>query len=608
VRCVRIRTSLIRAHARKMCPQAFVTLLYFREDPQVFFGCHPRARQTSLWRMTLALTLAACSDKKAQDLSFEVSFACADDRDQSDELTLRVVREGCDGSEALYHETLAKGEQAPVAENIAPGAYGLEASAFSAGELLASDCIEVSLPQATGTASPVIVLRSESCDAPIVEDGGDGTDAADTLDASGAARDAASDAGSMDSGPRTCSNDCSDPFPCTEDRCVNGECVHEPFTGARECDDVACTEGDRCEMGTCQAGTPNNAACPDDGNACTAETCEAESGCNRNNAEGASCNDQIGCTSPDACKGGICRGTDSCGAAGVCSAATGMCTACTGALDCDDRDPCTSDSCVSGMCRYANNTSTCNDGKSCTANDVCNNRVCAGTSTCPSDATCGGSTCRCNDGSKVLCRTSNSCVNLTNSLQNCGRCDRACGGGASCQNSACKPSTASNCTAYGYGGHDYLLCSDQLNWQSARERCRSYGFGLAIIDNQAENDFLRTRPGGADRWMGASDRGNNGDDCRLDEEEGSWYWASPTDTNSDNFRRFCAFASNDANTCTVVSGAYQNWRGGEPNNDGCDSCGIGDCSEGEDCGVFNADGTWNDAECSSALGFICETP
>jgi hypothetical protein len=263
-----------------------------------------------------------------------------------------------------------------------------------------------------------------------------------------------------------------------------------------------------------------------------------------------------------------------------------------------------------------NNTSSCSDGKSCTNNDVCNNRVCAGTSTCPSDATCGGSTCRCNDGSKTIC--SNTCVVLASSNQNCGQCGRICNGGT-CQNSACKPSAATNCTAYRYGGHDYLVCTDTMNWSSARDRCRGYGFGLAIIDSQGENDFLRTRPNAADRWFAANDRGDGGRDCKLDREEGTWYWTDPNNTssNSENFKPLCAYTDRNATSCTLTTSTpatgapanstYENWRDGEPNNDGCDRCILG-CSEGEDCGVFDADGTWNDAECSSTLGFVCETP
>lgn len=555
------------------------------------------------------LTLVGCEDKKAHELSFKVSFACADERDLADQLTLRVVRDGCAGDETVMEQTLAKGESAQPVNGIGAGVYGLQATALSEGSAIASDCVEVSLPLGAEDETPAIFLRSDSCDAPPPsDDAGEQPPLDAGLDAStGTVSDAApaKDSGA-DTGPRTCSSDCSDSFPCTEDRCVDGQCVHEPFTGSRECDDVACTQGDQCEQGTCRPGTPSNAACPDDGNPCTAETCDAESGCNRDNAEGAACNDQIGCTNMDACRGGICRGTDSCGSsAGICSAATGMCTACSGAADCDDRDPCTTDSCSAGACKHVNNTASCNDGKSCTNNDVCNNRVCAGTSTCPSDATCGGSACKCNDSSKALC--SNTCVVLTTSNQHCGQCGRACNNG-SCQNSACKPTAASNCTAYRYGGHDYLLCNDALSWPSARDRCRGYGFGLAIIDNQGENDFLRTRPNAVDRWMGANDRGSNGKDCRRDEEEGAWYWTDPNNTSNENFRLFCAFADRNASSCAASNGAYLNWRSGEPNNDGCNSCVIGDCSDGEDCGVFSADGSWNDAECGNQLGFICETP
>jgi hypothetical protein len=204
----------------------------------------------------------------------------------------------------------------------------------------------------------------------------------------------------------------------------------------------------------------------------------------------------------------------------------------------------------------------------------------------------------------VLC--SNTCVVLATSNQNCGQCARVCSNGGSCQNSACKPSTASNCTAYRYGGHDYLLCNDALNWASARDRCRSFGFGLAIIDNQGENDFLRMRPNAVDRWIGANDRGDSGRDCTRDQEEGAWYWSDPN-SNNDNFRLFCTLANQNATTCTADNGAYQNWSSDNPDNASCD-CRFFNCSEGQDCGVFRADGTWDDAQCNNQLGFICETP
>jgi hypothetical protein len=554
----------------------------------------------------LVFALVACSDdKKPHDLPFEVRFVCPEDGERADRLTLRVMHEGCEGREVLDEQMLVKGDKAEAFNGVAAGDYGLEVTALSEGTVIASDCVDLSLPLAGDAERPAILLRGAECDVVLEPE----------LDASAEPADpimTSMDGARAETGSAACSSDCSDPFPCTEDRCVNGECLHEPFSGPRECDGLACTRGDRCELGTCQAGEPDNAACPDDGNPCTAETCELEIGCNRDNAEGAPCNDQIQCTGQDACRAGICRGTDGCGSGGgVCSAATGMCTACSGSADCDDRDPCTNDSCEGGTCKHANNTAACSDGKSCTANDKCNNRVCAGTSTCPSDASCGGSACRCNDTTKSLC--SNTCVALASSNQHCGQCGRVCNN-ATCQNSACKPNAASNCTAWRFGGHDYLLCSESLNWPQARDRCRSYGFGLVIIDSQAEKDFLRARPNAAARWMGAHDRGENGENCRRNDSrdatrgEGFWFWADPTNSSNEYFRPMCAFASTSATSCSTVNSAYLNWNGSEPNNEGCDSCGIGDCSDGEDCGVFNADGTWSDSSCGNTLGFICETP
>jgi hypothetical protein len=110
------------------------------------------------------------------------------------------------------------------------------------------------------------------------------------------------------------------------------------------------------------------------------------------------------------------------------------------------------------------------------------------------------------------------------------------------------------------------------------------------------------------------DRGENGEHCRRNDSrdatrgEGFWFWTDPTNSSNEYFRPMCTFASTNATSCSAVNGAYLNWNGSEPNNENCDSCGIGDCSDGEDCGVFSADGTWNDSSCGNTLGFICETP
>jgi hypothetical protein len=576
-------------------------------------------------KMLVALALlagsqAGCTEAaKPRELGFHVDFVCESDRTASTLLRLRLLPDGCDpGGEALYEVSLARGEAAPAADELGPGRYGVEASAYADdGALLAHVCLEVELPRSEAIE---LDLRSPDCtedplDAEAPEDAGSEADAEQPdldaeqpdLDAEPEPDDADAEQPDADAAPAVCPSDCSDSDPCTDDLCVAGACTHPPFSGARECDGIACTQGDMCVAGECQPGAPNHAACADDGNACSAETCVVGAGCNRSNAgaDGRSCDDGIGCTSPDTCSNGICGGTDTCPGSQVCSAAARVCISCTGAADCNDNNPCTTDTCSAGQCGHSNNTASCNDGKSCTNNDVCAAGTCAGTSTCPADATCGGSTCTCNDSSETLCSGSNSCVNLNTTTSNCGLCGRACAAGASCQNGGCKPSGASACTAYRNGGHDYLVCTDALSWTAARDRCRSYGLVLAIIDNQGENDFLRDRLGGAARWIGANDRGDNGSNCRSSNEEGDWYWANGT---SDNGLLFCTATTSGTFACNAQSSRYQNWNTGEPNNANC-SCRFNDCTEGQDCGSIDPpNGTWDDDYCTSTLGYICETP
>jgi hypothetical protein len=158
-----------------------------------------------------------------------------------------------------------------------------------------------------------------------------------------------------------------------------------------------------------------------------------------------------------------------------------------------------------------------------------------------------------------------------------------------------------------------LVCSDWQVWALARDRCRAWGLGLAIIDDPEENAFLQASLSGVDHWTGANDRGDNGQNCTLSGEEGTWDWAVPlpssgTDTQNDRGTRLCAFASADASACSASAGQYLNWQSGEPNNKGC-SCVQPVCSDGEDCGLLTAaTGGWNDSPCGEAAPYICETP
>jgi cysteine-rich repeat protein len=154
--------------------------------------------------------------------------------------------------------------------------------------------------------------------------------------------------------PTACPASCDDGNACTSDSCdASGQCRHEP---------VSC----------------------DDGNACTRDECDTESGCLRLPNDGQSCDDQNDCTSADACTGTECRGT---AIAGCCATNA----------DCDDRNPCTIDSCTGGSCA--------NPTKDCSVPDKCLAGFCNAAGDC--------------DTAAVSCDDSNVCTD--------DRCDPAIG-------------------------------------------------------------------------------------------------------------------------------------------------------------------------------------
>ncbi len=148
---------------------------------------------------------------------------------------------------------------------------------------------------------------------------------------------------------------CNDGNGCTDDSCESDiGCVHT--SNEAPCfDGSLCTVNDLCGDGVCQ---PGGALVCDDGNPCTADTCDAVSGCVFAAMEGA-CDDGNGCTGPDSCLDGLCVG-------GI-------------ALDCDDQNACTDDSCdAQSGCVHQLNSAPCNDGDLCTTGDHCQLGECAG--------------------------------------------------------------------------------------------------------------------------------------------------------------------------------------------------------------------------------------
>ncbi len=239
-------------------------------------------------------------------------------------------------------------------------------------------------------------------------------------------------AGSCVAGPDLA---CDDGVACTLDLCArDGGCFAVPVADGGACDDGdLCTVGDSCAVGVC-AGEPLK--CPDDGLACTTESCGA-AGCVSTPATGVPCEDGEPCTTGDQCKDGQCAA----GGPTLCAAG-----------------PCTTAACKPGLgCTAAPmaDSSPCDDGDACTMGDACAAGVCVPAAPVACEAL--GEACRerrCVGGSCVIttrpegfsCDDSNPCTSAD-----------ACGGGeclglplvcpeaAPCQVAVCDPATAA-CT------------------------------------------------------------------------------------------------------------------------------------------------------------------
>ncbi|KAK9962774.1 hypothetical protein ABG768_008126 [Culter alburnus] len=118
-----------------------------------------------------------------------------------------------------------------------------------------------------------------------------------------------------------------------------------------------------------------------------------------------------------------------------------------------------------------------------------------------------------------------------------------------------------------FGLRCFKYFPQSVNWVTAERNCQSLGANLASAHNKLENDFLLgLLPSSSTRaWIGAHDG----------EQDGQWLWTDGT--------------VND----------YTNWCSGEPNNSG----GVENCLDIN----LNSRLCWNDAHCSSQIGYICVT-
>ena len=177
---------------------------------------------------------------------------------------------------------------------------------------------------------------------------------------------------------------CDDGSGCTFDFCdkATGKCVHDgkPHEGDPcDADGSVCTVSDTCVGGACTAG----AAKPcDDGEACTKDGCDAKTGCQYINNSDPCEFDGNACTPNDKCVNGKC--------------ALGA------AKSCDDDNTCTSDGCdaKTGKCQHAAlDKKACDaDGSLCTKGDICVGKECK-----------AGAALNCDDGNQC---TMDSCEKL----------------------------------------------------------------------------------------------------------------------------------------------------------------------------------------------------
>ena len=271
----------------------------------------------------------------------------------------------------------------------------------------------------------------------------------------------------LDEGTNCTPAEAPDPS-CWSGTCdAGGACIAEPLSNSSCDDEDLCTQSDVCAQGVC-IGTPK--AC-DDGDECSLDTCEPETGdcVSYPMVEGEPCEDGNPCTTGDACLAEGCVGgvngcecttdaecgddADLCNGVLGCVAQPGGGKACEiaagSAVECDTSgdDVCNKTACVpeTGVCETVALVGvSCEDADACTFNDKCKpSGLCAGNpqdcddkNICTDDS-CAGGVCSnapnggsCNDGDP--CTIGDGC-----SGEECTGEPKPCSDGNPCTNDYC---------------------------------------------------------------------------------------------------------------------------------------------------------------------------
>ncbi len=112
------------------------------------------------------------------------------------------------------------------------------------------------------------------------------------------------------------------------------------------------------------------------------------------------------------------------------------------------------------------------------------------------------------------------------------------------------------------GSSCYLVVTQALTWDEARDACTLSNAHLVIVNDADENARVRALPGGVAWWIGATDAAN----------ESHWLWVDGTPAD------------------------FTAWAILQPD----------DFLFNEDCAQQSPDGSWNDFVCTSTAPFVCE--